>query len=522
MPLVLLLFWSILRDPRTHLWRWALLVYLVVETTFVHARETILSMGAMLIVFLLLSVRVRRHGAQLARIAGVLALMAVVLLSYKYVNLALAARLDSYVASLTTASRDAAASLVNREGRVRAFFLAAPDTLTARAPGIEVRTPVGRYSDLFVDSWQPTASLDRPSFLGRLYLPVVLIALPVYALCAATLAQLGLALLLLSLAIVTQSGLLELSLSALVGNPEIFLAHDIILLTALLIFADMTVATGGALTRYAGRSGLTRTVVVCGTIGAVSASFALAWQLAEWRVPLASYWNTAFTWTLIGATLLCAGIRIWKHDLPLFSDGQRHSSPAALLIALSLAGVVLMPAVRDSVVWQGNPFAPEYPTNRFSGDLLADYDLLQASSRLTPAVYPIDIVRFLRQELPPNQTVLSGDTLALSMVAPHFVPIISIGGAVDPGSVPNWDYLREFDRGGRRFAVGPYLSDAHGRSLLQTMIDEMKVDVVVADPNDAGEVQRAVARDPSVGSVLQQVFSAEGFTVYRTTRPAAR
>jgi hypothetical protein len=159
---------------------------------------------------------------------------------------------------------------------------------------------VGRYSDLFVDSWQPTASLDRPSFLGRLYLPVVLIALPVYALCAATLAQLGLALLLLSLAIVTQSGLLELSLSALVGNPEIFLAHDIILLTALLIFADMTVATGGALTRYAGRSGLTRTVVVCGTIGAVSASFALAWQLAEWRVPLASYWNTAFTWTLIG------------------------------------------------------------------------------------------------------------------------------------------------------------------------------------------------------------------------------
>jgi hypothetical protein len=54
------------------------------------------------------------------------------------------------------------------------------------------------------------------------------------------------------------------------------------------------------------------------------------------------------------------------------------------------------------------------------------------------------------------------------------------------------------------------------------MIDEMKVDVVVADPDDAGEVQRAVARDPSVGSVLQQVFSAEGFTVYRTTRPAAR
>jgi hypothetical protein len=123
MPLVLLLFWSILRDPRTHLWRWALLVYLVVETTFVHARETILSMGAMLIVFLLLSVRVRRHGAQLARIAGVLALMAVVLLSYKYVNLALAARLDSYVASLTTASRDAAASLVNREdASARSFW----------------------------------------------------------------------------------------------------------------------------------------------------------------------------------------------------------------------------------------------------------------------------------------------------------------------------------------------------------------------------------------------------------------
>src|SRR5205823_6195088 len=132
MPLILLMFWSILRDPRTHVWRWALLAYLIVETTFVHARETILTMGAIAVACLLLAARPRRHRQEIVRVGMVLGLITIVLVAYKYVNLSLASQLDTYVAGLTMLSKASARHILDLQGPWLGFFSAPPSSLTTQ------------------------------------------------------------------------------------------------------------------------------------------------------------------------------------------------------------------------------------------------------------------------------------------------------------------------------------------------------------------------------------------------------
>ena len=516
LPLGLLLFWSILRDPGTHMWRWALLIYLVIETTFVHARETVLSMGAMAVVFVLLAARPRRHRTELVRIAGVLGLMAIVLLTYKEITLGLASHLDTHVSALTTASREAAMRLIDQRGLWSALVTEAPDALSTRISATaEISTQVATYPRLFVESWQRSTSLDQPSFIGRLFLPLALLVLPLYALRARSIAEISLAVLLVALGIVTASGLLELSLSALVGNPEVFLAFNIIFIAGLFVFSDVVCAAGATVAERCRHSRTGMAVMVTGTAVLLTASFALTRPADEARALLAPFWTPAFAWCLMGATLVAAGYRLVRLDLPLFATIRRYpATPLAFLVSCCLTMAVLMPAIRDSAVWRNNPFASEYPPDGFTGNLLNDYALLDASDRLDPAVYPIEVIRFLRERLPPNQTILSADSLALAMTTPHFFPIISVGGLVHPSWLPNGDYLRDFDRGEMMFAIRPYLADDRGRLALMTMLEEFRVDLLIVDPSESKDVRQAVDVDAGLRSLLRPVFESDGFLIY--------
>lgn len=519
LPLGLLWLWSILRESATHLWRWALLIYLVVETTFVHARETILSMGTMIVLFILLAARLQKHRAEIVRLASALALMVVVLIAYKYVNLGVSPELADYVSRLSAASRSAMTRLVDARGLWPSLVTEAPDSLTmSTGTAGAANVTVAGYRSLFVESWRGDPS--EIEYLGRLFLPVVLLVLPVYALLARSLSQLSLALVLAGLAIVTASGPIELYLSAIVGNPEIFVADAVIFIAAIYIFADAVCAAGTATAERCSRSRTLKAALAVAVAGVVVVAFALATQIAGWREALASYWTTGLAWALIGATIVAASYRVARYGLPLFADiGQRRAPALGAVVACGLTLAVLMPAVRESEIWRRNPFQPEYPPGRFSGDFVDDYAMLDASDRLEPTVYPVEIVRYLRTGLPPNQTFLSADTLALMLTAPHYAPIVSTKGEVPPSYISNSDYLNRFARDDEgTFAVLPYVGDEEGRRLLNEMLERFRVDYLIVDPAESPMVGEAIAGREGLRSLLQRVFDAEGFVVYRVSR----
>ena len=517
LPLCLVLFWSILRDPRTHIWRWALLTYLVIETTFVHARETILAMGAMAAVFVLLAARGRQYRAELLRIAGIMAVIVTVLLAYKYVNLSFAPQLDAYVSGLSSASRDAAARMIEERGLWSAMVAEAPGRVSI---GVDATTTVdvsiARYQDLFVATWN--RSVDDPEFLGRLYLPLVLLLLPVYALRARSIAEASLALVLAGLGVITASGPLELWVAAVVGNPEVFVAYNLIFVAALFVFGDVVDRTAAAIARLPDRSRIGTIPVLLASAALPVIVFTLTAPILEWRAALGNLWTPPVAWFLITASIAAIGYRFSMSELPLVFRGHSgHAKPLPLLAAGCIAIAVMIPTLRESVVWRENPFTPEYPSSRFTGDLVDDYDILDASNRLDPVAYPVDLIRFFRESLPPNQTVLSRDTLALALPAPHFGAVVSSAGRIPPSFIANSEYLRAFARREDEFAFAPYFTDEEGRRLFRDMLQQLHVDIVIVDPAESTAVRDSIERHDDLRAMLQPVFESEGFLVYRST-----
>jgi hypothetical protein len=509
MPLSLLLFWSILRDPGTQLWRWGLLIYLVVETTFVHARETILTMGAMAVVFVLLSVHWRRHRIALARIAGMLGIMLAVLLIYRHVNLSMAGELNAYVSGLSDASERAAGRMFDEYGFWPALVTEAPPQVTVRVDAVTTVVHISSYRDLFVEPWKGYVD-ERPEFLGRLYLPIVFLLLPWYALRARSVSQMTLPLVLAGLGIVTAAGPLQLFIAAIVGNPEIFVAYNLVFLFALLVFCD---ATYRAAAFVAGSTSWLRTMGIVSVPLALLLSFVVAESTVEWRLVLADAWSNGVAWALLAATVVAAGYRVLRYDLPLFSETEGHSA-LPLLMATGVVLAVMVPAMRASVVWREDPFDPEFPPATFTGNLLGDYDRLEASEKLFPAVYPVAVVRFLREALQPNQIVLSRDTLALLVATPHFSAIVTVDGRVPSSYIANADYLRKFARREGTFEIYPYLADEDGRRIFKEMVREFDVDVVVVDPTESDHVRRAIEEHDDLRLMLQQIFASDGFLIY--------
>ena len=364
--------------------------YLVIETTFVHARGTILAMGAMAAVFVLLAARGRQYRAKLIRIAGIMAVMVTVLLAYKYVNLGLAPQLDAFVSGLSGASREAAAQMIDERGLWSAMVAEAPGRV---AIGVDAATTVdvriSRYHDLFVTTWN--RGVDDPEYLGRLFLPLVLLVLQVYALRARSIAQASLALVLVGLGVITASGPLELWIAAIVGNPEVFVAYNLIFVAALFVFGDVVYRTAAAVVSFSRRSRAGATPVLLAFAALPVVFLALTPRVIEWRGGLGDLWTTQVAWLLMVATIAAIGYRIRRSDLPLVVEAQLgRAGPLSLLAAGCVAVAVMIPALRESVVWRENPFDQEYPSSGFTGDLVSDYEFLDASNRLDPVVYPVD------------------------------------------------------------------------------------------------------------------------------------
>src|SRR6185436_13374896 len=132
----------------------------------------------------------------------------------------------------------------------------------------------------------------------------------------------------------------------------------------------------------------------------------------------------------------------WSHALPLLPKPTLSPllgrATLATPLVFGLALLLMAPLVVRSRCWKGNRFKPRAP---FHGDFAQDYGSLCRTGRL-PSSYPLPLVAFLRDKLPPNRVVMARDTFSVVLTTNHFVAVLA--GAGDP-KVPihyvlNWNY----------------------------------------------------------------------------------
>jgi hypothetical protein len=533
LPLILLLFWSVLRDPRVQLWRWALLVYIAVEMTFVHARETLLAAGTMAMAFAILAARPWRNRRQILRIATVIGITGVVLVVYKRVNLGLAPDLDAYVGAMTRASRTALMGLMSDHSPLNLLTVAVPKFTQVIVEGSKpITLTFATYNAMFVETWS--------SYLGRLYLPFALLVLPVYAIRARSVGELSLAGVLAALGLITSSGFLTFLISAIVGSPEVLIAYNLVALFSILVLCSVACDAAAALAErcrgstlgvslsVSSESGSRRTLgrdvslaraLVVGCLLLVTWSFFSVDRIITFRDSLSRNLPGRMGFVLLVSTVLAAAYRVRRRDLPVLAPVGR--APALTMFTAScLIFAVLLPAVRRSGVWLTNPFRPAHPSYRFTGDLYRDYAMLTApgSHKLDPSPYPLDVIRFLREGVPPNQTLLTSDALALLERVPHFAAILSNKGEVGAQYIVNTTYLRDYSRSGTNYAIAPYFIDQDGIQRFVKMAGDFRVDVVVVDPAESDVVRAARERSDALHRLLRPVYDKDGYVIYIVDR----
>jgi hypothetical protein len=537
LPLILLLFWSVLRDQRVHLWRWALLIYVAVEVTFVHARETLLGVGMMVAALAILAVRPGPNRRTILRIALVIAITGVVLVAYKKVNLALAPDLDAYVGAMTRACRTALVRLLADHGPTDLLSVGVPRFTEVVVDGsTPIKIGFSTYDVMFLDTW-------GYKLLARLCLPLALVILPFYALRARSVAELSVAAMLAGLGVVLRSGFLNLVVSAIVGSPEILIVYNVIALLSLLVVCAAVWDLGASLARWARvpparisisgstQSGSTKTLSVAlslwllinaAVVGVVVWSYYSTDRIVAWVGDFAARWRGPFGQAMMAATVLAIVYRAIRRDLPVFAPVQ-PAPPLALFTSGCLMAALLLPVVQRSPVWEKNPFTPAYPSYRFTGDFVKDYPMLvaPASKKLDPSPYPVEVVQYFRQSLPPNRTLLASDALALMERVPHFAAVLSNKGEVASQYIVNNTYLRDYSRSGTNYAIAPFLEDDDGVRAFAAMLSDFRIDVILVDPKESDAVRAARERSDVLRSQLRPVFDAGGYVIYLVDRPRA-
>lgn len=522
LPLSLLMFFVSLRTSSGRLLHFFLLTYLVVEMTFVHARETLFALACMVVTSLFLGLRFQKHSSLLRLVAIAIASTVGALLTYKYVNLALSQSLDLYVGLLTEESRNALRRLVNEQGLLGSLFSPGPPQISILFPEVGLRVPhgVAGYGPILL------GSLQQLYFPSRLVLPIALMALPAVVLMAGSLVELVLAACLSLLGLVLLSGLLKLGISAIVGNPEVLGAFCLAYLLAFLLFARLVSQVAERLALSCG-TGKGRAPAIA--LGVALTVALLVVHLADVRRWLQDAWTPAFALGLHLTTMVLIVARSVRGRLPFFpatpeslsADERRPGTVTSLrwAIGLGLFGIYALPAITSTRPWSRWTLDAAHPPSSFTGDLIRDYPQLVQSNRIQGGL-PQGLLAMLRERVPPQQVVLSANSVAIAAGTSHFAAILTAeqDAEVSSSYICNWDYIRNYQIRPGPFRLRPFLNSADGAARLRSMLDGLHVDLVVVGPEESDAVAEKVAASGDLPRLLRQIYAGDGYVLYRIDR----
>lgn len=505
MPLALLMFFTTIKRSAHAGLHWFLLVYLVVEMTFVHARETLFVLATMGLTAAVLLLRPKATVAVLRRVVIAIAATVVVLMAYKYANLALSPGLDRYVGLLTRGSRAALAKLVDRRGLVGALTDPGPEYIDIVFPEVDLHVPhtVPSYDTNLRESW------NRLYFPSRVALPLMMLALPWFSWMARSRVELALAGLFSAAALVLLSGLSKLVVSSVVGNPEVLICYSLLYLIGFILFARMIALFVAALARRGGNIAWAGMALLACLLVAIHVDSVRSAVFAAWRPGLAL--------ALHGITLAVVVYRATR-DLPTFPPPPLASASAGRLAAVAVACFALMPLARRRP-WERWTLDVTYAPSRFSGALVRDLPLLVESNRIQGGLPP-PLIAFLRQAVPPQQVVLGRNTVAVVASTSHFAALLTTANDLEvaPSYICNWPYLLKHQIRPGPFQLHPYLGLDDGLDRLKSLLSDLDVDLVIVGPDESADVAAAWRSQPKLQEILERVYGQEGYAVYRVRR----
>lgn len=522
LPLVLWLFWDhVSRRAIDYLAAFSI-VYVTLEMTFVHAREALIALACFLISGLVMGLSPSSMRREMKATLGVIATAIVLLVLYKVFTLTASDQLDIYIAAMKAALRETLATNFAKGDLLQALFGPATDTLHVAIGAGDMTMAVGvpTYEDIVVRSW------STGGYTARIFVPVALLFLPVYAWVARSGMQLAVAACLTLIVLGLKSPALVLSLSYLIGNPEVFLLYNIVFLLSLVIFTHGLSLAATWLVSATGRCGGGRhiilfTALLFMVVGAVWFSTSELRRFHMAVNALASHWTAANSFVLHLATLAILVYRARTLESWSVETTDTGAARRGVAVGLSIAAMLTafaIPVFVGAKAWKQNPFSAPYPPGSFAGNFHADYDRLVRSGKLLSRL-PEDVVSFLRTGVPANQIVIGGETNTVLMTTNHFASVdTAVGRPVAPINVANWMFLKHIDEREFVFDLRRLVSADDPNNKFFRILDYCRCDLLLVLPAEHDHVEKAWSGNPLLQKTLKPVFDSGGYAVYAISK----
>ncbi len=544
-PLVLVHFLIHMEHSRINIPAFVGLVYLIVEMTFIHARETLFFIGIVIVYSFIQAFDFKKNKADLVRIFFLLCIVAAILLIYRFVNLNLQPDLDGYL------------------GRMR------EDMWSHFWRGLDMHgwlSLIGVpqfHSSKFWDSFQYAVyfKLGR-SFPGYEFVSLTVCLLPLYVLAvnrpSLLLAPAGIAA--LGLFSIFQG--LHLLVGIAVGAPFIFEIFSVLFLLSAIVFADMARMIGAVVflpseSKYFlfGKSlfSLIGLVAVYEFLINFQPGYATGSLILEILVYLGTLICVAFR-----ARKLCESQRggvIQEQSLrPSFELEKRIRSalnlpskiartaealaPTRKHLALALSIGCLVSGIgivsQFSLSHVGGGRLPNSQTGE-SSDLSAIYNNLSRGQLFYHSRYhdwrlPPKVTQYIRTQVPPLQTWFGGHTLPVMLVSNQYAPLLSFSGRISIGFSANIFFLDRFYGPGT--AEQRFLNEIHPRSDFTTylkteeetkklfeLLHEYGVQWIITLPEEKKTIEDYLSIRADIQSALELMFEADGFKIFKFKVP---
>jgi|GEM_PF-4171440 len=395
------------------------LIYLIVEMTFIHARETIFTLAIIFSVLVVLSLNYRKNKHHISRVLWLILLVSLCLLAYKTVNLMVQPYLKSIIADYRHDMIAALQSLWEQRGLLGLF------------------SPLPEYAEyeyqrfFFCYAWH-----------GYAYMPLAVLFLPLYVLCADRTRMLYLPVASGLFGLYVALSGLRLLLGISVGVPFVFDCYSLLGLLLTIVFCDMLRIVCQGLLRIQGlprRAAAGLAVLgLCGLYLAFANGSPVYLRIIR-PLHLASYLLTL-------ALAAYQAMRIARHSLPAFAryfelrkTGYSFAGFNTLLVALACLCIAYQAwGARDGSRALFRTALPRQSVAAIE-TVITEYPL-----NVRPAAHELAAVDAVKRLVPTGQNWFGSDTLLPLMTANHYSPVILVDGKFLPSFECNFIFLKKW------------------------------------------------------------------------------
>ena len=395
------------------------LIYLIVEMTFIHARETIFTLATIFSVLAVLSLNYSKNKHHIIRVLWLIFLVSLCLLAYKTINMMVQPYLKSIIADY------------------RHDMIVALQNLWQQRGILGFLSPLPEYAEyeyqrfFFCYAWN-----------GYAYMPLAVLFLPLYVLCVDRTRMLYLPVASCLFGLYTLLSGLRLILGISVGVPFIFDCYSILGLILTIVFCDMLRIVCQGLLRI--QNIPRRAAVGLSFMGLCGLYLAFANGSPAYLQIIRPLHMASYILTLALAAFQAS--RIAKHSMPAFAryfelrkTGYSFAGFHTLLVALACLCVAYQ-------VWgdKAGPralFRTALPRQSVAAieTVITEYPL-----NVRPAAHALAAVDFIKRLVPTGQNWFGSDTLLPLMTANHYSPVILVDGKFLPSFECNFIFLKKW------------------------------------------------------------------------------